>query len=110
MVKSQGTHKIHMALIQVKPPIPAEPLTLLWDDGKIRAKGGEVALAHWRDLQAQGLYGRYGHIVNPDNVSVIDLYSALVNRVGSKNLKMDDDARAEYKKGAKDKAPSNELT
>lgn len=99
-----------MALIQVKTPIPAEPLTLMWDDGKVRAKGGEIALAYWRDLQAQGLYNRYGHIINVDNVPVIDLYLALVNRAGRSNLKMDDAAREEYKRGAKDKAPSNELT
>lgn len=99
-----------MALIQVKTPLPDEFLTLVWDDGKTRARGGEVAMAYWRDLQMDGLYGRYGHLVNTDNVSVVDLYSALVNRAGKENIKVDQSAREELKKGLKDKGPSNELT
>ena len=99
-----------MAVFQVKAPIPAEPLTLLWDDGEVVAKGDEVAKVHWQNLQSDGLFGRYGHTVDLENVTVVDLYSALVNRVGRKNIKLDASAKAELKKGVKDKASVNEIT
>jgi hypothetical protein len=99
-----------MALIQISTPVPDELLTLVWDDGKVRAKGGEIAKGYWRDLQLDGLYGRYGHLVNTDNVSVVDLHSALINRVGKTNIKMDPIAREELKKGLKDRAPSDQIT
>lgn len=69
-----------------------------------------MAMAYWRDLQLDGLYGRYGHLVNTNNVTVVDLYSALVNRVGKSNVKMNSSAKEELKRGLKDKAPLDEIT
>jgi hypothetical protein len=99
-----------MALIKVKTPAAASPITLVWDDGKVHAKGDKLAKVLWQDMQNEGLFGRYGHAINLDNVSMVDLYTALTNQVPRANVSPDSTARALLKQGLKDKAPSDELT
>jgi hypothetical protein len=99
-----------MPLIKVKTPVAASPITLVWDDGRVHAKGDKLAKALWQDMQNEGLYNRYGHIVNLDDVSVVDLFAAIANQVPKANITMDAEARSLLKKGAKDKAPADEIT
>lgn len=95
-----------MALIEIKSPLPKEdPLVLVLDGSKVYPRGGEVAMAYWKDIVRKGLFDRYGHPVDTDDVGAADLYAALVARVPKNEIRMDKEAKRLLKESAKVRPP-----
>ena len=58
--------------------------------GKVTASGGEGALARWQDVQLDGLFGAFGHVLQPGDCLASDLSIALITAFGRKNVQWDD--------------------
>lgn len=65
-------------------------LSLDHSGGKVTASGGEGALARWQDVQLDGLYGAFGHILQPADCLASDLSIALITAFGRENVQWDD--------------------
>lgn len=66
------------------------PLRLDHSNRSVSASGGEGAMARWQDVQLDGLYGAFGHILQPDDCLTSDLSIALITAFGRQNVQWDD--------------------
>lgn len=73
-------------------------LSLVWDDRKLETSGDKEVLQYWGFLSAQGLYGKYGHILDPEDCFLTDVVSALTSKVGWDKLKFNVDAKVQLAK------------
>lgn len=82
---------------QITVPTPfGEDITLEWNDGKTTARGGESAMIYWNYLKRKGMYGMYGHTLEPDNCFFRDLVSG-VSTVSPQEISLNGAAKAQVK-------------
>lgn len=70
-----------MVTITAETPY-GEPLTLTWKDRIASAKGSNRVVAYWEFLQDKGMYGMYGHTLDPKNCFFRDLVTAVATAFG----------------------------
>lgn len=56
-------------------------LTLVWKDRKVTVKGSDRDETYWKYLDSRGLFGKFGHLVDPNDCYFVDLVSAVANYV-----------------------------
>lgn len=56
----------------------------------VTASGGDGALARWQEMQLNGLYGAFGHILRPEDCLASDLSIALITAFGRENVQWDE--------------------
>lgn len=93
------------ATITVKTPFGGTGLKFIWEDGKVKVRGTRDQLMFWDSLNSQGMYGMYGHIVNFQNTPITDVVIALQNRVPSKDISLNSEAKEQRDKEDKEAKP-----
>ena len=86
-----------MIRLTLKTPFKKD-LMFTWKDRKIEASGDKEVLQYWDILKSNGMYGKYGHILDPEDCYLIDFISALVNKIGWEKIKMNPDAKLQLSK------------
>ena len=89
-----------MPTITVKTPFDGEPLTFTWQDRRMSVSGSRNALLIWNSIRSQGLYGKYGHGLDPENCFFTDVVIALANRVGPDDYSLNEEAEAQLQREA----------
>lgn len=51
-------------------------------------------MARWQDVQLDGLYGAFGHVLQPADCLVSDLSIALTTTFGPENVQWDQEAQS----------------
>lgn len=86
-----------MIKVNVKTPFKKD-LTLVWKGREVETSGDKEVLQYWGFLQSQGLYGKYGHILDIEDCYLSDVVSALTAKVGWQNLKFNVEAKVQLAK------------
>lgn len=78
-----------MPTIRVQVPLLPEGLLLQWSNNKVfLPQKSKEAKLEWRYLTSQGLHGKYGHHIDPENCWFTDLVIAIAVRVGEGNYEV----------------------
>ena len=93
------------ATITVKTPFGGTGLKFIWEEGKVKVRGTRDQLMFWDNLNSQGMYGMYGHIVNFQNTPITDVVIALQNRVPAKDISLNVEAKAQRDKEDQEAKP-----
>lgn len=70
------------------------PLRLDHSGSSCVAGGSEGAMARWQDVQLDGLYGAFGHVLRLDDCLASDVAVALISSFGKSNVQWDDQTQA----------------
>lgn len=66
------------------------PLRIDHSGSSCVASGSEGAMARWQDVQLDGLYGAFGHVLHLDDCLASDIAIALTSSFGKANVQWDD--------------------
>lgn len=89
-----------MPTITVQTPFAGEPLIVTWHDRQMNVSGSVNALMIWDHIKSQGLYGKYGHTLDPENCFFVDVVIAIANRVGPDEYSLNEEAEAQLQREA----------
>jgi hypothetical protein len=89
-----------MLSIMVKTPFDGEPLTFTWQDRRMNVSGSKNAFLIWVSIRSQGLYGKVGPILDPENRLFTDLVIAQAKSVGPDDYSLNEQADAPLQREA----------